>query len=428
MRENSPSGGIAGSLGLNEHSVDALNSRFYNRFSFPWPAATFRAADDRDFGPIFLGQDLGDWSGHRISPGSQIWVAGCGTNQAIITALRFPEAAVLGTDIADRSLEICQKSAENLGVANLTLSKSSLNGPIQSKQFDYIICTGVIHHNTNPSSALRNLAASLKQSGVLELMVYNSMHRSVPQTVQRAMRLLMANSAGDTPDVQLRIIRSMMDKFPLENSVHQAWIDLKDLPEEMVADTFLQPVEWSYTVDSLQDLLRGAGLEYVLPCLNQFDGMAERLDWNLKLDDESICRRYYSLSDIERWTVSNLLMAEMSPMLWFYVQRQDSPHARIPERQVCERFAETRFEKYSCGAFNYIRSSSGYSRAGKAFTIPAPSVPIDELSRRVFEIVDGRRTIGEVLSGMDIEPTFTVLNHIRLRLTTAIFPYLKATE
>jgi 2-polyprenyl-3-methyl-5-hydroxy-6-metoxy-1,4-benzoquinol methylase len=427
MNANSP-GCDTESFDSQEDSVDALNRRFYNRFNFPWPAATFRVVVDGEFGPAFLSQDLGDWSGRRVGPGSQIWVAGCGTNQAIVTALRFPEAAVLGTDIADRSLEICQKSAESLGIANLTLSKASLNGPIQDRQFDYIICTGVIHHNANPGTALRNLAMSLKQSGVLELMVYNRMHRSIPQSVQHAMRVLKGSSADDTLDVQMQIMRSLMDKFPLENSVHQVFAHFRSAPMEMVADTFLQPVEWSYTVESLQDLLRGAGLEYVLPCLNQFDLMDDRLDWDLKLDDESISRRYYSLSDTERWTVSNLLMAERSPMLWFYVQREDSPHVRVGEREVCDRLAETTFEKYCCEASNYVRSSSGYTRAGKAFKIPAPRVPIDDLSRRVVQEVDGIRTISEILSGMDVEPTFSVLNHIRLRLTTSMFPYLRAAE
>ena len=54
-----------------------------------------------------------------------MWVAGCGTNQAVITALMFPGARVLGTDLSEASLEGARRNADQLGVANLELHAGS---------------------------------------------------------------------------------------------------------------------------------------------------------------------------------------------------------------------------------------------------------------------------------------------------------------
>jgi 2-polyprenyl-3-methyl-5-hydroxy-6-metoxy-1,4-benzoquinol methylase len=57
-----------------------------------------------------------------------------------------------------------------LGV-NLALEESSLNDVDHVEEFDYIICTGVVHHNARPGDTLSRIAKALKADGVLELMV-----------------------------------------------------------------------------------------------------------------------------------------------------------------------------------------------------------------------------------------------------------------
>src|SRR5581483_3307119 len=182
MRKDEENLGFAQS----SESVDAINAKFYGRFQFPWPPLTFSKPTEPDFEAIMLNQSIGSWDHSVVPTEAKIWVAGCGTNQAIFTALRFPKAQILGTDLSVTSLETAARNARNLGIANLELKEESINQSNYVAAFDYIICTGVIHHNADPAEPLRKLAGALRQGGVLELMVYNRYHRIITTAFQKA--------------------------------------------------------------------------------------------------------------------------------------------------------------------------------------------------------------------------------------------------
>src|SRR6266567_2838951 len=96
-------------------AVDAANKEFYARFPYPPPPITFPRLDDPKFETVMLNQSIGDFDHRTISANANIWVAGCGTNQAVFTALRFRNATVVGSDISPSSLEIAGNTAKALG-------------------------------------------------------------------------------------------------------------------------------------------------------------------------------------------------------------------------------------------------------------------------------------------------------------------------
>ena len=407
-------------------AVDKTNKEFYGRFSYPWPPMIFPLIADSQCWTVFLNQELGDWTHGRIPRAPKIWVAGCGTNQAVFTALRFPEADVLGTDISTQSLAICQRSASQLAIKNLRLEEQSLNTVTYSNEFDFIICTGVVHHNANPEIPLARLCKALKPNGAIEIMVYNYFHRILTTAYQKAVRHLFNGDAAVDMEAQLAATMRLTDKFPLTNTMSEFLKAFKDEPEAVIADTFLQPVEHSYTVESLGELLKNAGLEFWLPCLNQFDKVANRRTWNLEFEDEMVARHYDALPDVERWQITNLLSVETSPMLWFYAQRRDSPFQRKSENEVCQDFLKIKFDRYNTTVTNYHVSEEGYRHDPTPIPYPSPRIPRDETTRKVFTAVDPEKTLGEVLQSLNIQPVFHMVNRIRTLLTTPLFPYLKA--
>src|SRR6185295_11390114 len=145
--------------------------------------------------------------------------AGCGTNQAVLTALRFPKARVVGSDVSSKSLEICSETATQLGVKNLELKEESINQVPYREEFDYIISTGVIHHNASPQATLAKISAALKPDGVLELMVYNRFHWTVPAAFQKAIRLMGSNGSGVNFDSELVIAKAMIGELPQETLI-----------------------------------------------------------------------------------------------------------------------------------------------------------------------------------------------------------------
>lgn len=413
-------------LAESQVAVDKTNKEFYGRFSYPWPPMIFQLIVDPQCWTVFLNQELGDWTHSRIPRAPKIWVAGCGTNQAVFTALRFPEADVLGTDISTQSLDICQRSASQLAIKNLRLEEQSLNTVTYSNEFDFIICTGVVHHNANPEIPLARLCKALKPGGALEIMVYNYFHRTLTTAYQKAVRHLFSGDAATDMEAQLAATRRLINKFPLTNTMSEFLSEYKDDAETVLADTFLQPVEHSYTVESMGQLLKNAGLEFWLPCVNQFDKATHRGAWNLEFEDEVVARKYDALPDVERWHITNLLSVEKSPMLWFYAQRRDSPFKRKSENEVCQDFLSVKFDRYSTTVVNYVGNEKGYRLDPTPIPYPSPRIPRDETARNVFTAVDPEKTLGEVLQSLSIQPAFHVVNRIRTLLTTPLFPYLKA--
>jgi SAM-dependent methyltransferase len=182
-------------------AVDAANAEFYSAFPYPWPPMAFPRLEDPRFEAVMLNQSFGDFTHRTVPADGRIWVAGCGTNQAVYTALRFPEAAVLGSDLSAASLELASRNAKTLGLDHLTLRQESLNQVTYAGEFDHIICTGVIHHNADPAHALRALSLSLRPGGVLaENLVVETLHAEgelVPLVVCGLDRFGGVGSVGD---------------------------------------------------------------------------------------------------------------------------------------------------------------------------------------------------------------------------------------
>src|SRR5262245_29179472 len=89
-----------------EH-VERANRDFYNRFSFPPDPTRFDQLLDSDLERKLFDQSLGDWEHRTLPADARVWVPGCGAFQAITIALQLPGARVLGSDVAERSLERC---------------------------------------------------------------------------------------------------------------------------------------------------------------------------------------------------------------------------------------------------------------------------------------------------------------------------------
>ena len=121
---NSDSNTLADQHMFNLHSagsqdeVDKLNKEFYGRFNFPWYPSILSRYKEQNFWINALNQDIGSWKHDRVGPTPKIWVAGCGTNQAVITALKYPDSDVTGTDISTQSLAAARALADKMGVTN----------------------------------------------------------------------------------------------------------------------------------------------------------------------------------------------------------------------------------------------------------------------------------------------------------------------
>ncbi len=145
---------------------------------------------------------------------------------------------------------MCRKQAQNVGARNLTLHQESLNDVTYRDEFNYILCTGVIHHNADPARPLANIARALRPDGVLELMVYNRFHRTFTTAFQKAVRTLCRHGGSAWSwDEEVRIARVFAAAEPLASRPAAKY--LRELDEIALADSLIQPVESTATRSNL---------------------------------------------------------------------------------------------------------------------------------------------------------------------------------
>lgn len=406
-------------------AVDKMNGSFYGRFPFPWRPKSLDCTSDPDFDRVMLNQNLGDWTHQMVPPKPRIWVAGCGTNQAAITALHYPTASVRGSDVSVSSLEICAATSRDLGSTNLELRNESINDTNYQEEFDYVICTGVIHHNADPQATLMKLARALKPTGVLELMVYNRYHRILTSAFQKGVRLLAGTE--DVPDFQkeFSITRSLIDSFPGEGLMQSFVQNMRHAPDPQVADALMQPVENSYTVEVLEEMMASCGLEFVAPSPNAWDRGSGNTTWNLRFSQPGIQQAYDKLPDSRRWQITNLLLCENSPMLWFYLKRMDSSVQKKTEQQICDSFLRTRFRQNMVSRRSYVLDNDNRFTQSTS-PLSYPGLPAKPQLRQVIEAAGKGLPMGRVLESLRISREFAAVNDLRLRLTTSTCPYLRA--
>lgn len=99
--------------------------------------------------------------------------AGCGGGRYVV-AMAQCGADVVGVDISKSAIQNANKRIFSRGLEKKASVKvaSVLDLPFEDNTFDYIVCSGVIHHTPDPRKAFAELTRVLKPGGTLWLSVY----------------------------------------------------------------------------------------------------------------------------------------------------------------------------------------------------------------------------------------------------------------
>jgi SAM-dependent methyltransferase len=155
--------------------------------------------------------------------GFRALVAGGGTGDATIflaEQLRATDAEIVHLDMSQASIALAQERAQIRGLSNIRwVHDSLLNLPgLGLGRFDYINCSGVLHHLADPDLGLKALRSVLKTGGAIGLMVYASTGRTGVYQMQALMRLVNG-AGGERLDEQRKIAntRDLLASLPPSN-------------------------------------------------------------------------------------------------------------------------------------------------------------------------------------------------------------------
>ena len=192
--------------------------------------------------------------------GFRALVAGGGTGDATIflaEQLRATDAQIVHLDMSEASIALAKERARIRGLSNITwVHDSLLNLPhLGLAPFDYINCSGVLHHLADPDLGFRALRTVLKPEGAIGLMVYATAGRTGVYQMQALMRLVNGAQADDQR--KIANTRDLLASLPPSNWFKRS----EDLHHDHKAgdagiyDLLLHSQDRSYSVGELFDWL-----------------------------------------------------------------------------------------------------------------------------------------------------------------------------
>ena len=331
------------------------------------------------------------WPTEKQRPNREILVAGCGTSQAAIHALREPGARVTAIDFSETSLFYTRNLQQKYGLRNLELHHLDIEqiGEL-GRTFDQIVCTGVLHHLCDPDIGLRSLRSVLAPNGAMHLMVYAPYGRAAIYMIQEYCRLLGVG----TTDTELRDLSTMLHLLPADHPIARVFRSAKDFRNpDALADALLHPQDRAYTVPQLYAWLERCGLSFArwfeqAPYLPQC-GVVARTPHAARLA---------LLPPSLKHAAVELLRGTMTKH-FFIASRDDRLGECQPitfEGTAWRGYVPVRLPWTFC-ARDRVPAGSAAVLINRAHTYPDLALPVNLAQLQVFEAIDGNRSITEIL-------------------------------
>ncbi len=189
-----------------------------------------------------------------------ILVAGCGTAQAARVAVQYPGARVVGIEVSAASLGSTSALVEQHGLANVELHELAIEDVASlGETFDYVVCTGVLHHLEDPVVGLRSLVEVMAPEAALVLLVYATYGRTGVAMLQEYCRRLGIDPSPAEIEHLVETLCELPDAHPLDTLLRTS-PDFGDV--DSIADALLNPRERTYTVPELFALLDAGGVRF----------------------------------------------------------------------------------------------------------------------------------------------------------------------
>jgi SAM-dependent methyltransferase len=321
-------------------------------------------------------------------------VAGGGTGDACIMLAqqlsdRRCPAEVHYLDISTASRQICEGRAKARSLRNIHFHTGSLldlpSMPIG--QFDYIDCTGVLHHLPDPAAGMRALASVLQPEGGIGVMLYGEYGRSGVYPLQELLRTLapLSMALEDRLAMAKRLIRflpttNLFRRNPYLND-HVTGGDAG------LYDLLLHSCDRAFTVPEIGSMASAAGLR-VVAFLEPV-----RYEPATYMSDPIIARQASSLPLVERAAFAERLAGNLRTHIFYATRAGFDTVARPEDTSAIPVLRDMDAQKLAAGlqpGTPLIANLDGYPWRAQ---LPA-------LAARIVAQIDARKTVAEIYTAL----------------------------
>ena len=321
-------------------------------------------------------------------------VAGGGTGDACIMlaqqlADRRCPGEVVYLDISTASRQICESRAKARGLRNINfLTGSLLDLPsMPIGQFDYIDCTGVLHHLPDPAAGMRALASVLNPDGGMGVMLYGEYGRSGVYPLQELLQTLAPRSMAleDRIAMTKRLIRflpttNLFRRNPYLND-HVTGGDAG------LYDLLLHSCDRAFTVPDIGVMAQQSGLRLV--------AFLEpvRYEPATYMSDPIIARQASSLPLVERAAFAERLAGNLRTHVFYATRAGFDTVARPEDTSAIPVLREMDAQKLAAGlqpGTPLIANLDGFPWRAQ----------LPSLAPRIVSQIDGRKTVAEIYTAL----------------------------
>ena len=366
---------------------------FYNNHPYPPPLDNLDRARE-----LYQNENIHRAEFHLLWPDKEyrsdldVLVAGCGTWQAAKFALCHPAARVVGVDLSTTSLEHTNKLKQKYNLENLETRQLAIESVNElERKFDFIVCTGVLHHLADTEAGLRALASVLKPDGAMYLMIYAPYGRAGVYMFQEYCRRLEIGTSSQEIHDLIGVLQQLPQNHPLL-ATQDGSRDF--ITGDALADALLNPRDRAFSVSQLLELLAGAGLRlgrwyWQAPYLPQCGAFAQTPHAD-RLAKQPAADQYVAM---ELWRG---LMPNHSMVV--HPKNSKNSGARIKfDDERLSRYVPVRLPWTVCVQEGLPPGAAGVL-VNQTHMFSDLYLVINETEKRMFEAINGRRNIDEIVA------------------------------
>ncbi|MBR2816024.1 MAG: class I SAM-dependent methyltransferase [Reyranella sp.] len=321
-------------------------------------------------------------------------VAGGGTGDAcIMLAQQLVDRRCPGEvhylDLSTASRQVCEARAKARGLRNITFHTGSLLDlpRMNIGTFDYIDCTGVLHHLPDPTAGMQALSGVLNAEGGIGVMLYGEYGRSGVYPLQEMLRTLapLSMALEDRLAMAKRLIRflpttNLFRRNPYLND-HVTGGDAG------LYDLLLHSIDRAFTVPQISTMAAASGLR-VVAFLEPV-----RYEPATYMSDPVIARQTSSLPLVERAAFAERLAGNLRTHVFYATRAGFDTVARPEDTSAIPVLREMDPQKLAAG----LQPGTPLIANLDGFPWRAQLPP---LAARIASQIDGRRTVAEIYTSL----------------------------